>query len=935
MLYKKVIHAILFFVPIVFFAQNNKIMIDAELLEGNKLTVHQEITYFNVSDTVLDTLYLLNWANGYKDRSTPLSKRLIENYNKSLHFAKPKDRGYSRIESIRHKEKDILFEVPEEKSDLVKVMLPEPLAPGDSVHFSLNYEVKIPIDKFTRYGQDGTNYNLRYWHITPAVYDGKWHLLSNLNLDDYYVHPSDYQINFRIPMGYTLHTDLNSQVSLEEKQVLYKLQGRNRLDIELNIQLNNDFSVYQPNGPEIITNLKAKNLTENIKTDVIQRQLDFINAYLGAYPHEKLLVNRTSYLKQPVYGFNQLPKKMNPFSDVFEWDIKLFKALTGRYIQNTLIMNKREDAWLPDGIQIYLMMAYVNQYYPEVKAIGNISKKWGINRFNISKLDFNGKYPFVYQFSARNQLDQALTTRSDSLSNFNLKLVNRYKSGLGLRYLESYLNDSIIRSSLKDFYSQNVLTFSKSDQFSEILKGKTDKNLDWYFNDYLKTRKKINYTLKKVETKGDSVKVKIRNKSNFSAPITLYGIDQRKIIFKKWFEPIPDEKMVTVSKNDIDRLSLNFEYLYPETNLRDNWERLDKKLFNRPVKLTFYRDIEDPHYNQVFYKPLIAYNFYDGFLLGPNIYNQALFKKKWLYSIAPLYGFKSNMITGSVSLAYEHLPEETSIYRYRAGFAASRSHYDNDLTFNKYTPFFRIDFKRKSLRDVGGRSLVARLVGVDKELPENVTEPETYQYNVFNIRYAYSKPEIINDLRYFTDFQYHQDFSRVSLDLRYRKLTDINRYLDFRLFFGTFLNNDTNTDFFSFAMDRPSDYMFDLNYLGRSEDSGFLSQQVIITEGGFKSAFEDPYANQWMLTSNFSIGIWRWIELYGDAGFLKDHGTKARFKYDSGVRLNIVHNFLEFYFPLQSSLGFEPGMSDYASRIRFVLTIDPVRIYNLIKRGFY
>jgi hypothetical protein len=155
------------------------------------------------------------------------------------------------------------------------------------------------------------------------------------------------------------------------------------------------------------------------------------------------------------------------------------------------------------------------------------------------------------------------------------------------------------------------------------------------------------------------------------------------------------------------------------------------------------------------------------------------------------------------------------------------------------------------------------------------------------------------------------------------------------LFFGTFLNNDTNTDFFSFAMDRPSDYMFDLNYLGRSEDSGFLSQQVIITEGGFKSAFEDPYANQWMLTSNFSIGIWRWIELYGDAGFLKDHGTKARFKYDSGVRLNIVHNFLEFYFPLQSSLGFEPGMSDYASRIRFVLTIDPVRIYNLIKRGFY
>ncbi len=115
----------------------------------------------------------------------------------------------------------------------------------------------------------------------------------------------------------------------------------------------------------------------------------------------------------------------------------------------------------------------------------------------------------------------------------------------------------------------------------------------------------------------------------------------------------------------------------------------------------------------------------------------------------------------------------------------------------------------------------------------------------------------------------------------------------------------------------------------------FVSQEIIITEGGFKSIFEDPYANEWIATTNASISIWRWVELYGDAGFLKNRNEDARFKYDSGIRLNFIHNFLEVYFPLQSSLGFEPGFSDYATRIRFVLTLDFGRVYNLVKRGFY
>jgi len=921
--------------PLFLDAQNNEISIKAVVLQDYKIQIDQEITYINPSDHVMDTIYLLNWANGYRDKKTPLNKRLIEDYNKSLYFAKIKERGYSTIQTLESNGVGLSFSELKDASDIIQVILPNSLQPSESIKIHVVYELRIPSDKFTKYGRNQLAYNLRFWHLTPAVYDKKWHLFSNLNMDDYYMQPTDFNIEFAIPLGYTLHSDLEQEAEIKDDHVLYKLKGENQMDVELNIQVKNDFSTYKVEGPTIVTNIKAKDLIENIKEDVLQRQLDFIKEHLGEYPHPKLLINYTTYLKRPVYGFNQLPKSLNPFSDIFEWDIKMFKAISEQYVANTILTNKRDDAWLADGIQIYLMMAYVQKHYPEVKAIGNISKKWGIRRYNIAKLEFNGKYPFVYQFLARKQLDQSLATPTDSLSNFNLKLVNKYKAGLGLRYLDAYLNEDIVKSSIQEYYKTNRLKLANTEDFGALLKSKTDKDLSWFFGNYLKTNNKINYTIKKVEKEGDSVQVTIQNKSNFKAPITLYGVNKKDIKFKQWIEPIQNEQTLKVSSKDIDRLSLNYEYLYPESNLRDNWKKLNKTLLNRPLKFTFLRDIEDPYYNQLFYKPIIDYNFYDGFLLGANMYNQALFKKKWLFSISPVYGFKSNTVTGNFSFAYEHLPQESSVYRYRTGISASRSHYDNDLAFNKVTPYFLIDFKRNTLRDVGRKSLLTRYVMVDREMPAEVEFEETYKYDIFNIRYGYSKPAIINDIRYFADFQYHENFSKASIDIRYRKLTNINRYLDLRMFFGSFLFNNTESDFFSYSIDRPSDYLFDLNYLGRSEDSGFLSQQVIITEGGFKSIFEDPYANEWILTSNASIGVWRFIELYADAGFLKNRNEDARFKYDTGVRLNFIHNFLEVYFPLQSSNGFEPEFSDYASRIRFVLTIDIERVYNYVKRGFY
>jgi hypothetical protein len=163
------------------------------------------------------------------------------------------------------------------------------------------------------------------------------------------------------------------------------------------------------------------------------------------------LVNKVNYDKNPIYGFNQLPSFIAPFSDTFEWDIKMFKAITEEYINRSFLFNRRKDNWLADGMQTYLMIKYVEKYYPEIKAIGSASKIWGIRNFNIAKIDFNQKYNFVHQFAARKNLDQALTMQADSLSNFNRKITNKYKAGIGLQYLNHYLGNQKIDSAIVHF----------------------------------------------------------------------------------------------------------------------------------------------------------------------------------------------------------------------------------------------------------------------------------------------------------------------------------------------------------------------------------------------------------------------------------------------------------------------------------------------------
>lgn len=917
------------------FGQNHEIQMNIRLIENKDLLqIQQQTRFFNSSKDTLSELYFHNWNNSYRSNKAPLSQRLVDDYDKSLYFAKDKDRGYTKIENITIGVEQLEFKEFSDQSDILKVVLKEPLIPGNTVEINISYEIKIPNAKFTRYGKTKTGYHLRYWYLIPARYTDRWLLMSNLNMDDLISFPTDYKININLPHKYFLQSNLYKYTTKKEDYNSFFMIGKQKNDIILSINTEDLYNSYKTSDLQIFTDIKGKGVTASVKQTILDRQLAFIRQYLGKYPHKEILLDEASHNKNPIYGLNQLPRFIRPFPDVFEWDLTILKALTKKYIESTILMNTREDYWLTDGLQTYLMMEYVSKNYPEIRLAGNISKIWGLRNFNFSKLAFNDKYPFVYQFSARQLLDQSLNTPSDSLSNFNRKVISKYKAGLGIRYLADFVGDSIVKSSFKEFYLKNVNRFSSSTSFQNIITSKTDKNIDWFFGDYIQTNKRIDYTIKNAEIENDSVVIVIKNKRNTAAPVALYGVKDKEIKFKKWLTDIKGTKEVRIPKSDFDRVALNYENSYPEFNSLDNWRKIGKNLLSKPVKFKLYKDVNDPYYHQLFLQPNIKYNFYDGVLLGLRIHNKPILVRNFQFSVTPMYGTKNGSLNGTFGTSYTQFFENAQVERIIYSLSGSNLHYAEDLSYNSFNQAVTVVFQRKSLRDVERSFLQARLLNINRELLPGANRTDSDRYSILKLRYFYNNPSRIKEFQYAVDAEIGSSFTKTTGEIRFRKLTDTNRQLDFRAFAGVFLRNDTDTDFFSFGVDRANDYLFELNYLGRSESSGLFSQQFFLAEGGFRSQLSQRFANQFLVSLNSSVGLWRWLEFYNNIAFIKNKNRNMLFGYENGIRLNFIDTIFELHFPLFNNSGWLVNQQAYSNNIRFVIQLQPRAIFNFFRRGF-
>jgi hypothetical protein len=909
--------------------------------EEKTLLVKQVLTYNNTSNDTLKHIVLNDWNNAFSSKSSALAKKFSDEFIRAFHLATEKERGYTDIKTIVDNNfQAVDWNRPKGKVDLVKLTLNQPILPCSKQTFTFVYSVKIPDSKFTKYGYDNLGrITLKNWYLNPSRFEHKQFVQqSNENLDDIPNAFSNFEIEFELPTNYSLASNLaeiNSFELINTKKV--QLNAKNKSEVVITIQPNNTYQTYRNEIIEVSCGIEDARVKDIDKAIIFDRVSRFTASKLGLPLTSKILISQEDYIRQPFYGLNQLPSFLSPFSNDLMFELKFLKTYLNNYLKENLNLNQRRDYWIYDGIQVFLMMQYADEYFPDLKMTGNVANLKILKSYHFVNLDFNQQYNYLYMLMARKNLDQALNEHKNRLVKFNEQIASKYRAGLSLKYLDSYLGNDIVHNTIKEYIQENQYFGTNSRQFETVLLKNSPKDINWFFRTVIETRDLIDYKFGKVTKTEDAISINIINKTNTNVPISLYQLKDNQVVNKMWLTNIKTDSTIVIPRMGADKITLNYNNEVPEYNLRNNWKSLKGFFFNnRPLKFNFLKDLEEPYYNQIFYVPEVEFNIYDGIALGMRINNKSILNKPFTFSATPMFSSNTGTIVGKFSGTIEdNIREKGKLYNIRYSLNGSRFHYAPDAFYSNLTPMVLFRFRDKNFRTNKYEYIQLRQVYVNRESSPYITDANTENYNVFNARYGNSQSETTKHFSFTNDLQISSTFGKIGGEIHYRKLFENNTQISLRFFAGGFMYRSTNSEYFSYGLDRPNDYLFDYNLLGRSETTGIFSQQYVYAEGGFKSKLDTRYANQWMTTLNAKINVWNWIQLYGDIGLLKNKYDKAVFGYDSGLHLNLVPDYFELFLPIYSSNGLELNSNNYGEKIRFVVTLSPKTLVSLFTRKWF
>ena len=903
-------------------------------LKDETIVISQKIKYKNIRTNKSNELYLYDWSNSYKNTETPLSNRLAEEYNRSFYLSSKNKRGFTKIYNISKENIDLVWVREKKNPDIIKVFLPEYNSINEENEITLSYSIKLPDQKFTGYGiKNNTSINLRYWFISMAPFiKDKWIINSNLDIDDNSSLPSNFIIKWNFPNNLNLTSNLD-EVSSEntKKRFTKNFIGLNQVRAQYIFNEENEFKPNKlKNGKVLITDLNHKFIDSN-QLILSQKKIDsFVSSLIKPFPHKKILVLKKDYDKNPFYGLNQLPKFLNVYSDKFYYEIRFLKAYLNNYLNELLIINKRKNHWVINGINTYIMIKYVETFYPNEKLLGEIANYSLLKPFKLSKLKFNDGYEFFYEFSQRSNLQQPDVLPKDKLIKFNEKIASPYHVGIGLKYLEKNIGKKNFSKYLKEYFSKSDI-----EDFEKFFLKKTEDKTKWFFDTYIKDRKAYDFKIKDLELNKENILFKIEEKSKRSLPVKISLFKNDSVILNKYIS-FKTDTIIKLKRIEADYISINPGINFPESNKKNNWKFIKNPSRIKPLKLNFLKDVEDPKKNQVFYTPIINFNNkYDGISIGMRLFNKKVKSQTFTLDTFPEYSFNENSLVGSFRSVFKFYNDYDNNYLTQFQIYGSSYHYNSNLRYTVFVPSLSWIFRTQDLRSNKRKLLNISWYNVQREKDLNIeTEPD---YSILNLRYDFLNKGAINYLTFRSSIELSKNFGKIIFENNYRKLFPSGRQLEIRFFLGKFLWYDyfNKDSFFDFNLNRVTDYLFQYNYLGRSEKTGFYSQQFIPAEGGFKSKFEQSNANDFMFSTNLYIGLWKWIELYTDFGLIKSRYLKLKGYYDSGFRINLVPDYLELYFPIASSNGFEISQHKYNSKLRFKILIEPRTLTSLFARKWF
>jgi hypothetical protein len=937
----------------------------------HELNAFQTVEYVNNSPDSLDVLFFHLWPNAWSGNNTRLARQITGSAGRQRLFEDDRLRGY--IDSLDFRVNGVRTEwhLVSGSPDICRILLNEPVIPGDTIFITTPFRVKIPDGRISHLGHIGQSYQVTHWHPRPAVYDlHGWHPVSFVDMPGIRSEPGSYDVSITIPENYVtgatgaLQTEREIRwLNLVAADTLWKLtylfagtrfppSSEKTKTIRFTAGRVPDFAwfadkrfnviknavILPGSGREITTWLMFTNLQARLWIDApeyVKSGLVYLSEKAGDYPYENLTLVQSILGAGPGRGYPGIAVTG------FEND--------GRFLEESIFRNisvnwlgtapgSAGSGWfgspfLDGGLALAFTSEYISEKYPE-------RKLWEVNPGNRRLAEFMGIETIPLErideleWLTLERMNLLPALDNPSPGNYDLPAdhINFYKAARGIYYLKSYLGDSLFDHAVRSWYRDRQVN-TPGDYFGEFLAACTGRDLDWFFSDFAGTNKHLDYRTVRFEGQ----RVLIENKAEMASPVIVAGMKGDTVVFGKWVEGFTGRKWVELPPGDYTAIMIDPQRVTPEIYRHKNTVRTTG-LFPRkgPVNTRFLFNIDDPGQSTVVFMPLVNWTRENGVMPGVALHNGFPLPKPVEYFATPFYSFKNQSLAGSGLLVFNITPYDKFIRLSTITLEGTRFGAPGEQNYGR--GFASLDLYSNPASSARGLShrVFANFITASR-LFEIISHEKADMAFFTQMGYGLDRNSQVNPFDFLTILEMHRSYQKASVEFNYEySYYGRGNGLFLRLFAGTMLKKDHAVEFHSFSAAARGGrelYLYGGNFPDRFSpfSTTFFSRQMVFSEGGLVSPVNETMGYSSRLVSLSLSSTWpglpAWVPVRPFAGILLNEsartpGPHSPLFYEAGLKTGLWGLF-EVYFPFLVSDNIRSVTGSFQDRIRFVLLLQP------------
>ena len=984
-----------------YFQQEVNFKIEVKLDDvKHELSAFETIEYTNNSTSDLNYIYFHLWPNAYKNQNTAMAKQLLLNENTQFYYTSEAEKGYIDSLDFKVNGRQALLIIDPQTIDIAKLDLNEPLKPGSKITITTPFHVKVPTGMFSRLGHVDQQYQITQWFPKPAVFDKDgWHQMPYLDQGEFYSEFGSYEVAITLPKNYVVGATGDLQDEEEKDWInkrrnpwqehLISKEGPPRMedsfgdsfpvsDVQtktLHYKQKNihDFAWFCDKRYNIMksevelphTHRKVTTwvLFTNGQAELWKKAVNYVNDGLyyyslwnGDYPYNNCTAVDGALNAGGGMEYPNITIIGGTDSD-FGLDDVIAHEVGHNWFYGVLGSNERLHAWMDEGINTYNEMRYVAKKYPTVNVLGEEPRAHDL--LNTSRYPNKYEGYISYKSAAVRNLDQPCDLPAERFTKENYGGSVYSKTGMSFTYLMTYLGEETMDRAMQQYFDTWKFKHPQPNDLRKIMEEVSGKDLSWFFDDMLKTTKKLDYKIKSVKKlENGSFNILLKNTGKVKGPVYVCGIPSTTAqasskTEKIWYEGFEHLATINFPPGDFGKFKIDCAENMPEINRNNNTIRthgLFKKI--EPLRLQPFVSLDDPDKSQLYFSPIMGWNNYNKVMLGLGVYNITFPEKKLEYYFAPMYAFGSKDLSGYADVNANFYPDNL-FQQISLGVGTTRFAYSTDplvLNYNKIAPRIEFVFKKKDLRSTLKHSVVVRSVIVlldsytaDYNFTPPIYTPTMENYTINEVVFTRENSRVINPFKVMLSLQQSPDFVKASLEAKYSlTFKGDEKSLDFRFFAGTFLENSSSNagayNFRTSGWTGYQDYLFDHVFAGRTETKGLWAQQFVERDGGFKTFTFIGQTTKWITALNIKSSIPGIlpIRLYADFGITApDARLNDALLYDGGIDICVAKDIFEIYLPLIQCSDFKKTLDinnvKYYEQIRFTLNLNLLNPFNFIK----